>query len=112
LNRFKIWTRLEPTTTKRKKATSVLLTGLSSSCSAALPTGTFPRLVIFLSNLVDRFLMFRGKTIFLSFACWMDKLLLCDSAIGEAQKTGEINDAFGGASTRGYPILLAGGTDL
>lgn len=60
-NKLKICTRLEPTTTKRKNAIRVLLTGDSSSCSAAFPTGTLPRFVIFLSNLVLRFRMLRGR---------------------------------------------------
>jgi len=62
LNKFKICTILEPTTTKRKKATRYLLTGESSSCSAAFPTGTFPLLLIFFSNLELRFLILRGRT--------------------------------------------------
>ena len=49
-----ICTTLDPTTTTRKKAISALLTGKSSFRSAAFPTGTFPRLVMFLENLSVR----------------------------------------------------------
>lgn len=61
LNMLNICTREDPTMTKRRNAMSVLLTGNSSSCSAALPMGTFPRLVTFLSNLELRLRMFLGR---------------------------------------------------
>jgi hypothetical protein len=54
-------TKLEPTTTTRKKAINTLETGNSSSCSAAFPTETFPRLLMFLSNLSFRLRILRGR---------------------------------------------------
>jgi hypothetical protein len=43
-----------------KKKIKVLLMGGSSTCSAALPIGTCPRLLIFLSNLLLRLRRLRG----------------------------------------------------
>jgi hypothetical protein len=61
LKRLKTCTKLEPTTTTRKKAINTLETGNSSSCSAALPIETFPRLLMFLSNLSFRLRILRGR---------------------------------------------------
>ena len=60
-NRLKTCTSEDPTTTKRKKKMRALGTFDSSVRSAALPTGTAPRLVIFLSNLLLRLRIFRGR---------------------------------------------------
>lgn len=61
-NRLKTWTKLDPKTTKMKKAIRAGLTrGPSSSRSATLPGSTFPRLVMFLSNLLFRLRMFLGR---------------------------------------------------
>jgi len=60
MNMLKICTTLEPMTTTMKKAMSPLLTGKSSSRSAAFPIGTFPRLVMFLSNLALLLRRLRG----------------------------------------------------
>lgn len=60
-NKLKTCTKDDPTTTTRKKKINVLGTGLSSSRSAALPVGTAPRLVMFLSNRLLRLRMFRGS---------------------------------------------------
>lgn len=70
--RLKTCTNEEPTTTIRKKMINLLEIGVSSSRSAAFPAGTCPRFVIFLSNLLFRFRMFRGRGynagIFVSYA--------------------------------------------
>lgn len=42
-------------------ASNVLLTGSSSLFSAAFPSGTFPRLVMFLSNLEVLLAILRGS---------------------------------------------------
>ena len=60
-NMLKTCTSEDPTTTKRKKKMRALGTFDSSARSAALPTGTAPRLVIFLSNLLLRLRIFRGR---------------------------------------------------
>jgi hypothetical protein len=60
-NRLKTCTNEDPTTTKRKKKIRTLGTFDSSDRSAALPTGTAPRLVMFLSNLLLRLRIFRGR---------------------------------------------------
>ena len=65
VNKLKICTKLDPKTTKMKKAMRVGLTrGPSSSRSATLPGSTFPRLVMFLSNLLFRLRIFLGRGCF------------------------------------------------
>ena len=61
LNKLKTCTREDPTTTTKKKMINVLLTGKSSSRSAAFPTETFPRLETFLSNWLLRLRIFLGR---------------------------------------------------
>jgi len=59
VNKFRISTRDEPTTTTMKKPMSHLETGNSPSCLVL--TGTFPRFVMFLSNFSVLFRMLRGR---------------------------------------------------
>jgi len=59
-NILKTCTILLPTTTNMKKKIKLLLMGGSSTCSPALPIGTCPRLLIFLSNLLLRLRRLRG----------------------------------------------------
>ena len=59
-NMFKICTKLEPTTTMRKNPIRILLVGNSSRRSDDFPTGTLPRLVMFLSNFSFRLRRLRG----------------------------------------------------
>jgi hypothetical protein len=61
LKRLRTCTKLEPRTTTRKNPINTLETGNSSSCSAALPIGTLPRLLMFLSNLEFRLRILRGR---------------------------------------------------
>jgi hypothetical protein len=59
-NILRTCTILLPTTTNMKNMIRLLLMGGSSTCSPALPIGTCPRLLIFLSNLVLRLRRLRG----------------------------------------------------